>query len=118
MYIGTIPGLSMGVTTEVDASNYEIHVLDLSLVSLALSFFSMVRMFIAAFEVVILGGEEPTIKEEIKSSLTWGHLVVVSSFSRIMGMILICAYPEIGLKNIRYFIAIIWFLGNILISYR
>ncbi len=118
MFIGKLPGMSIGVSTVLDGNSNELIVFDLSSVSLIMSLLSMLRMFIAAFEISVFDEEERSAKKDLLSVLEWGHLIIVSSYSRILGMILIFAYPEIGFQHLRWGILAVWILGSFVIAYR
>ena len=118
MFIRKIPGLSIGVSTVLDDNNNELIVMDLSSLSLITSLLSMLRMFVAAFVISVFDEEERSAKKDAVNVLNWGHLIVVSSYSRLLGMILVFAYPEFGVQYLRWVLLGLWIVGNLIISYR
>ena len=118
MFIGKLPGMSIGMSTVLDGNNNELIVLDLSMLSLVMSLISMLRMFVAALEISVFDEQERSFKKDFLSVLEWGHLIIVSSYSRILGMILIFAYPEIGFQHLRWGILAVWIVGSFVIAYR
>ncbi len=110
MTIGRLPGRSIGVSPVLDANDNLMIVLDLSSLSLFMSLISMLRMFVAAFVISVFDEEERSAKKDFFSVLNWGHLIVVSSYSRLLGMILVFAYPDI--IYLRWPLLIVWIIGN------
>ena len=90
---------------------------NMSLLSQASSLFSMLSMFTASFVVGIFDKERPSFGKQCVSLLEWGHLVLVSSYGRIVGSLLLIAYPGIT-RQIFLGSAALWLGLNLIIAYR